>query len=95
MDHHLPGGSISDFPSVYVKIYPAVKDSSDGRSPLAVALEWSSRITVISLQMVLPGLFGYWLDQRFGTKVVFLILGIFFGLASGLWSLIRLAQEKR
>jgi len=72
-----------------------VKDSSDGRSPLAVALEWSSRITVISFQMVLPGLLGYWLDQRLGTKIVFLILGIFFGMASGLWTLIRLTREKR
>ncbi|MBN2578246.1 MAG: AtpZ/AtpI family protein [Pirellulales bacterium] len=71
-----------------------MKKSSDSRSPLAVALEWSTRVTAISLQMVLPGVLGYWLDLRIGTKMVFLILGVFFGLASGLWSLIRLTREK-
>jgi F0F1-type ATP synthase assembly protein I len=72
-----------------------VKNSSDNRSMLAAALEWSSRITGISLEMVLPGLFGYWLDLRLKTKFVFIVLGIFLGLASGLWSLLRLVREKR
>lgn len=30
---------------------------------------------VVSLEMVLPGLAGYWVDQRLGTRVLFLLLG--------------------
>jgi ATP synthase protein I len=72
-----------------------VKNTPDDRSIFAVALGWSSRITTISVQMLLPGMLGYWLDQRLKTRFIFLLLGILLGLASGLWSLIRLAQEKR
>jgi hypothetical protein len=70
-----------------------VKNSPDNPNTLAAALAWSSRITGISAQMVLPGLFGYWLDLRLHTKFVFVALGIILGMASGLWSLIRLVRE--
>lgn len=33
---------------------------------------------VVSLEMVLPGLAGHWLDQRLGTVVLLMLLG--FGL---------------
>jgi hypothetical protein len=62
---------------------------------LATALEWSSRITGISVEMALPGLLGYWLDVRLKTKFVFIMLGVILGLAGGLWSLIRLTREQR
>jgi len=70
-----------------------VGDSTDGRSSMAKAVEWSSRITTISLGMGLPGLFGYWLDEQLSTGPVFLILGAVFGLASGLWQLVKLSEK--
>ena len=61
----------------------------DSRSPMAVALDWVSRITAVALTMVLPGLLGYWLDSRFGTS--FLILaGFALGMVGGMWSLLLL-----
>jgi hypothetical protein len=71
-----------------------VKNFSDNSTTLAAALAWSTRITGISAQMVLPGLFGYWLDLRLNTKFVFVAIGILLGMASGLWSLIRLVRER-
>lgn len=54
-------------------------DASDGRSATARASEWASRIMTISLEMVLPGLAGYWLDRRTGTLPLFLLLGFAVG----------------
>lgn len=65
----------------------------DGRSPYALAMEWVSRITTISIEMVLPGAIGYWIDQRLGTKVVFLIVGAILGFVGGIWQLIKLSKK--
>ena len=64
----------------------------DDRSSLAQAMEWTSRITTIAMEMVVPGLLGYWLDQRLGTRGVLLIVGVALGFATGLWHLIRLTM---
>lgn len=61
----------------------------DRRSPLAVALEWVSRITAVALAMVLPGLLGYWLDTKFGTRFL-APAGFLFGIVGGMWSLLIL-----
>jgi len=70
-----------------------VNPSSDNRSPMARATEWSSRVTSIALCMVVPGLVGYWLDLQWGTKPALLIGGVILGFISGLWQLIKLASE--
>jgi F0F1-type ATP synthase assembly protein I len=54
---------------------PENEDAVDGRSATAKAAEWVSRVTTISLEMVLPGLAGYWLDTRLGTLPLFLLVG--------------------
>ncbi len=64
------------------------------RSPYAAALEWSSRITTISLELVLPPLAGYWLDQRLGTGMLLLILGAVLGFVTATFSLMRLVRSK-
>ena len=61
----------------------------DRRPPMAVALEWVSRITAVAMTMVLPGLAGYWLDSRFGTKFL-APAGFVFGIVGGIWSLLAL-----
>lgn len=64
------------------------------KDPMAVALEWVSRITAVALEMVLPGLFGQWLDAKLGTN--FLVLaGFVLGLVGGVWHLIAMTQPKR
>lgn len=59
--------------------------------PMAVAMTWVSRITTISLLMVVPGVGGLWLDRRLGTQVVFTLVGFVLGLTAGLWQLIKLS----
>ena len=51
----------------------------DGRSPVALAAQWSSRIMTVSLEMVLPGLAGYWIDGKLGTQVLFMLIGFALG----------------
>ena len=70
----------------------AVNDESDDRSPFAEAAEWTSHVTTVAAEMALPSLGGYWIDQRLGTKAVFLVLGALFGLALGIWHLLRLTK---
>ena len=64
------------------------------RSPMALALDWSSTIISISVAMVVPGLAGYWLDGKLGTGFVFLLLGMVLGVVVGIWQLVRLTQKK-
>lgn len=69
-------------------------NSPDDRSAYANAMQWVSRITAISMEMVLPGVIGYYLiDSWLGTKVVFLILGLILGLVGGIWQLIKLTKQ--
>lgn len=70
-------------------------ESPDRRSPLAIAAEWSSQITAISIEMVLPGLLGYWLDRRWGWLPWLTVLGMFLGMALGTWQLVRLVQARQ
>lgn len=69
-----------------------MKELRDDRSPLALGLEWSSRITTVALEMVIPALIGYWLDLWLGTRALFLIAGSLLGFAAGLFSLLRLTR---
>ena len=60
---------------------------------MAVAMEWVSRIITVSLEMVLPGLGGEWLDRRWGTSPLLLLLGLAIGLSLGVWQLIRMTRS--
>ena len=55
------------------------EDDRDDRSPWIKAMEWTTRLTTIALEMALPGVGGFFLDQWLGTRVVFLILGVLIG----------------
>jgi ATP synthase protein I len=66
----------------------------DDQSSYANAMAWVSRITSISMEMVVPGLIGYYLlDRWLGTRIVFLILGLTLGFVGGIWQLIRLTKQ--
>jgi F0F1-type ATP synthase assembly protein I len=72
-----------------------VKEKRDDRSPLALGIEWSSRITTVALEMVLPALGGYWLDRRLGVLPLFLAIGAVLGFVAGFWSLLRMTRPSK
>ena len=72
---------------------PRQTSSPDTRSPAAIAAERSSRIMTISLEMVLPGLAGYWLDGKLGTKVLFMLAGFGLGCYAAIVHLIQLTRK--
>ncbi|MGA2619177.1 MAG: AtpZ/AtpI family protein [Thermoguttaceae bacterium] len=72
-----------------------MNNSRDDRSAWAMAIEWSSRLTAIGLEMALPGLGGYGLDRWLGTLPVCLILGVSLGFSLGMFELVRLARPAR
>ena len=66
---------------------------SDDRSPAAKAYQWASRIMVVAMTMVLPGLAGHWLDKQLGTVVLFLLIGLGLGCTAAVFQLIQIAQS--
>jgi hypothetical protein len=61
--------------------------------PLALAMEWVTKITAVALEMVLPGLAGQWLDQRWGTNFLALT-GFALGIGVAIWHLILMTTPK-
>lgn len=61
---------------------------------MAEALRWVSRLTTVSLEMVVPGLIGLWLDRQCGTVILFTLLGFGLGLTVGIWHLIRMTSAE-
>ena len=47
----------------------------------------------VSLEMILPGLAGLWIDSRLGTKVVFALIGFAVGMSSAIWHLLRMTSR--
>jgi F0F1-type ATP synthase assembly protein I len=71
-----------------------VTTPSDSRSPLARAYQWATRIMVVSLEMVLPGLAGYWIDQQLGSLPVLMLIGFAFGGTAAVVHLIHLTRRE-
>ena len=67
-------------------------DPPDSRSPMARASEWATRIMTISMEMVLPGIAGYWLDQQLGTVALFMLVGFALGCTAAVLHLIKLSR---
>ena len=66
---------------------------SDKRvSPMSMAVEWVGRIMAAALMMVLPGLLGQWLDQRYGTSFLALI-GFGIGMVAGIGCLLLMTKS--
>ncbi len=61
---------------------------------MADAMTWVSKITTVGVEMVLPGLIGYWLDRQFGTRFL-MFLGFALGVPLAIWSLIAMTKGKR
>jgi F0F1-type ATP synthase assembly protein I len=61
---------------------------------MAIAFEWSATVMTISAEMVVPGLMGYWLDQRLGTRALFLLVGFAIGGTLAGMQLMRIANRR-
>ncbi|MCE9554857.1 MAG: AtpZ/AtpI family protein [Planctomycetes bacterium] len=59
----------------------------DESSSLALGMAWVSRLIAVSLEMVVPGIAGHWLDTRWGTQFL-AIIGFVFGAVLGVWHLL-------
>ncbi len=66
---------------------------SPDQSALANAIAIAHTLLSIALQMALPPLLGYWLDQRWGTGSLLTILGAILGLVAGMYNLVRTARK--
>lgn len=68
-------------------------EPSDDRSAIAKAYQWASRIMLVALEMVLPGLAGHWLDRQLGTVVLFLLIGLALGSTGAVMHLIQMTRS--
>jgi len=64
------------------------------RPPLAEAMAWVSRIMAVSLEMVLPGLAGLWLDDRIGTRFL-MFIGFGLGFTAGMVHLLAMTKSNQ
>ena len=66
---------------------------SQDLSSIAIAYQWVGRIFTICVEMILPGIVGYWLDQYFGFEFSFLaLIGFLLGLVFGMTHLVLMAN---
>jgi F0F1-type ATP synthase assembly protein I len=69
------------------------KFRGNNQSPLAVGWMWASRITNVSLTVIVPAGVGWWCDKNWGTGPWLVILGAVVGFAVGAISLRQLVQD--
>lgn len=65
--------------------------SPDDRPPMVEAMHWISRLTTVTMEIVLPGLLGHWLDSRWGTGFLALA-GFGLGLVCGMQHLLKMTR---
>jgi len=68
-----------------------VTEERPNRDPLALAMEWVTKITTVSLEMVLPAVGGGYLDRRLGTSH-WALLGVILGVVVGMWHLLLMTR---
>ena len=69
------------------------QSEKDTRSPYAIGYEWSVIVSSIGMEMALPPIFGIWLDQKFGTVMLFTLLGAAFGMITAMMHLIQIGKK--
>jgi F0F1-type ATP synthase assembly protein I len=60
---------------------------------MSKAVAKASEVTVVAMTMVLPMLFGYWLDRFLGTLPLFVLCGLVLGMPAGIVQLIKLVNR--
>lgn len=66
----------------------------DGRSPMARGMMWASQISTLGIEMALPILGGYYLDRRWNSSPVCILIGVVLGFGIGLYLIIKITQRK-
>ena len=70
-----------------------VKQDQRNIHPLALAMEWVTKITTVALEMVLPTIGGSYLDRWYGTKY-WALAGLVVGFSVGMWHLLQMTRVK-
>jgi ATP synthase protein I len=70
-----------------------VVEPPESRSPLAVGMEWASRVTTIGLEFALPVVLGYGVDSWLHTTPAGIILGALLGFALGMLHAVQMARQ--
>jgi len=65
----------------------------DDRSPMAKSFSKASEVTSISVMMIVPGLIGYWIDQKVGSVLGFTLLGLVLGMGVAVRQLMLLVSS--
>jgi hypothetical protein len=71
-----------------------VNGNRPSADPLALAIEWVSKITTVALEMVLPAIGGRYLDQRLSTQY-WALIGLVLGFSVGMWHLLQMTKVDR
>jgi hypothetical protein len=50
---------------------------------------------VVAMTMVLPALAGHWVDEKLGTVVLFLLVGLALGCTAATFQLIQIAKQSK
>ena len=66
----------------------------DDRLTLAQAYQCATRVVTIAIAMVVPGLVGYWLDSRWGTRALATMLGFALGMTYGIMQSARMSPPQ-
>lgn len=67
-------------------------DQDHPRSPLALGMEWASRITTLGVEFSLPAIAGHFADRRLETGPAFLMVGMVLGFTLGIFHLVKIAH---
>lgn len=70
-----------------------MQPKDDDRSKIARAWGWGTQVISIAMEMVIPGVVGLWIDRLLGTVMAFLILGVVFGMTTGMIHLVQFAKR--
>lgn len=65
----------------------------ESQSPLALGIEWASRITTIGLMFALPAMLGYGVDSWLHTTPAGTIAGAGLGFAVGMLQTVRMSRQ--
>lgn len=65
----------------------------DDRAPWVRAYDWAARGVGVAAGMVVPGLIGYFLDTRWGTRPWIMVMGFATGITLGMVQLLRMTRE--
>ena len=70
------------------------KTNDDGRSPFVQGYVWATVIISMTVELIVPILLGIYSDYKFGTKCLFLLLGVFLSCVIMVVNFIKLMKLK-